>query len=70
MRFATHEEALTVKWKAVAAAASCTTLEDAAAAVAVALGLQCGGVDTWYNERSYDGRKGKDGRDDDNGRGW
>ena len=29
-----------------------------------------GGVDTRYNERSYDGRKGEAGRDDDEGRGW
>ena len=31
----------------------------------------CEGVDTLYNERSYDGRHGDDdGRDDDDGRGW
>ena len=30
----------------------------------------CGGADTLYNERSYDGRKGEEGRDDDEGRGW
>ena len=30
----------------------------------------CDGVDTLYNERSYDGRKGEAGRDDDEGRGW
>jgi hypothetical protein len=30
----------------------------------------CAGVDTLYNERSYDGRKGDAGRDDDEGRGW
>ena len=30
-----------------------------------------GGVDTMYNERSYDGRNGEDDdRDDDSGRGW
>ena len=29
-----------------------------------------GGVDTVYNERSYDGRRGEAGRDDDDGRGW
>ena len=28
-----------------------------------------GGVDTAYNERSYDGRIGEEGRDDDDGRG-
>ena len=30
----------------------------------------CGGIDTLYNERSYDGRTGDKGLDDDNGRGW
>lgn len=31
----------------------------------------CEGVDTRYNERSYDGRvDGEDGRDGDEGRGW
>ena len=31
----------------------------------------CGGVDTQYNERSYDGRgDGEGGRDGDEGRGW
>ena len=30
----------------------------------------CAGVDTFYNERSYDGRKGMKGLEDDNGRGW
>ena len=30
----------------------------------------CAGIDTLYNERSYDGRKGEEGRDDDEGRGW
>ena len=30
----------------------------------------CNGVDTLYNERSYDGRKGEPGREDDDGRGW
>ena len=29
-----------------------------------------GGVDTQYNERSYDGRTGEAERDDDDGRGW
>lgn len=29
-----------------------------------------GGVDTLYNERSYDGRKGEAEHDDDDGRGW
>lgn len=29
-----------------------------------------GGVDSLYNERSYDGRRGEAGRDDDDGRGW
>jgi hypothetical protein len=30
----------------------------------------CGGIDMLYNERSYDGRRGEAGREDDNGRGW
>ena len=30
----------------------------------------CAGIDTLYNERSYDGRTGDEGMDDDNGRGW
>ena len=30
----------------------------------------CAGVDTLFNERSYDGRKGEAGREDDDGRGW
>ena len=30
----------------------------------------CGGIDTLYNEQSYDGRMGEAGRDDDDGRGW
>lgn len=30
----------------------------------------CSGVGTLYNERSYDGRAGEEGRDDDEGRGW
>ena len=30
----------------------------------------CDGVDTQYNERSYDGRRGEQGRADDSGRGW
>ena len=30
----------------------------------------CGGIDTVYNERSYDGRHGYEGLDDDDGRGW
>ena len=29
-----------------------------------------GGIDTLFNERSYDGRKGEAGRDGDDGRGW
>ena len=30
----------------------------------------CGGIDTLYNDRSYDGRSGEAGRDNDDGRGW
>ena len=29
-----------------------------------------GGADTLYNDRSYDGRSGEVGREDDDGRGW
>ena len=29
-----------------------------------------GGIDLLYNERSYDGRRGEVGREDDDGRGW
>ena len=30
----------------------------------------CAGIDTLYNERSYDGRRSEQSLDDDNGRGW
>ena len=30
----------------------------------------CEGIDTLFNERSYDGRRGDEGVDDDDGRGW
>ena len=30
----------------------------------------CDGIDTHFNERSYDGRTGESGLEDDNGRGW
>jgi uncharacterized protein YqgV (UPF0045/DUF77 family) len=30
----------------------------------------CAGVDTLYNERSYGGREGVEGLDNDDGRGW
>ena len=44
---------------------------DAAVAAKRAAPLSiCDGVDTLYNERSYDGRKGEAGRDNDEGRGW
>ena len=48
------------------------THEQARAAKRAAKRLKsvAGGVDTQYNERSYDGRKGEQGRDDDDGRGW
>jgi hypothetical protein len=42
----------------------------AARRAAAALAHIAGGVDTKFNERSYDGRKGEVGRDDDDGRGW
>ena len=32
--------------------------------------LLCDGVDTLYNERSYNGRHGAEGFEDDEGRGW
>lgn len=30
----------------------------------------CAGIDTLYNDRSYDGRTGEEGLEDDHGRGW
>ena len=42
----------------------------AAKRVAHELAHLCAGIDTQYNERSYDGRTGEAGRDDDDGRGW
>ena len=42
----------------------------AARRAAAELANIAGGVDTMYNERSYDGRRGEAGRDDDDGRGW
>ena len=30
----------------------------------------CAGIDTLYNERSYDGHRSEQSLDDDNGRGW
>ena len=47
-----------------------STHEAAVAAKRAAPLSICEGVDTLYNERSYDGRKGEAGRDDDEGRGW
>ena len=41
-----------------------------AARSAAELILIAGGIGTLYNERSYDGRRGEAGRDDDDGRGW
>ena len=41
-----------------------------AARAAAELILIAGGIGTLYNERSYDGRRGEAGRDDDDGRGW
>ena len=55
VHFSTHEKALVVK----RAASKLKSLQQPDA-----------GIDTLYNERSYDGRKGKEGLDDDNGRGW
>ena len=70
VRFQTHDAALAVRRKAEAAAAVCQTPEEATATVTAALGLACAGADTRYNERSYDGREGEVGREDDTGRGW
>ena len=70
VRFGTHEAALAIRRLAAAAAAPCTTEAEATAAVTAALGLPCAGADTLYNERSYDGRRAEEGRDDDDGRGW
>ena len=42
----------------------------AAKRAASRLGNFCAGVDTLYNERSYGGRKGMQGLEDDEGRGW
>ena len=49
-----------------------TTHEAALAAKRAARQLVhlAGGVDTLFNERSYDGRRGEAGYDDDDGRGW
>ena len=47
-----------------------TTHAAALAAKREALPDLCDGMDTLYNERSYDGRKGVAGREDDYGRGW
>ena len=70
VRFASHEAARAVRRIAEIALAVCATDEEAKAALATALGLRCAGADTMYNERSYKGRRGEDGRDDDDGRGW
>ena len=42
----------------------------AAKRAAARLAHVAGGVDTLYNECSYDGRTGVDGLEDDDGRGW
>ena len=47
-----------------------STHEAALAAKRAAPFSICAGVDTLYNERSYDGRAGEAGRDNDEGRGW
>ena len=70
VRFASHDAARAVRRIAEAALAACATDEEAKAALATALGLRCAGADTMYNERSYKGRRGENGRDDDDGRGW
>jgi hypothetical protein len=70
VHFDTHEAARAVRRRCELAVSGCTTAEEASAAVEAALGLQCAGADTLYNERSYGGRRGEPGRDDDDGRGW
>ena len=52
--FATHDEAV----------------DFAASATASSLQGICAGVSLMYNERSYDGRAGAQGLEDDHGRGW
>ena len=47
-----------------------TQMEEARREDKPALLNLCVGVDTYYNERSYDGRRNESGREDDNGRGW
>ena len=42
----------------------------AAKRAATELSDLCASIDTLYNERSYDGRTGGQGLDDDTGRGW
>ena len=44
--------------------------EEALSAVQAGAPDLCDGIDTQYNERSYDGRVGEVGRRDDDGRGW
>ena len=44
--------------------------EEALSAVEAGSPDLCDGMDTQYNERSYDGRVGEVGRRDDDGRGW
>ena len=44
--------------------------EEALSAVQAGAPDLCDGIDTQYNERSYDGRAGEVGRRDDDGRGW
>ena len=70
VHFATHGAARAVRREAEQAIASCMTSEDARKAISRALGLQCDGIDTMYNERSYDGRKADGDQDGDDGRGW
>ena len=56
VRFDKHDAALAVKRASEQGLALLTNL--------------CKAADTLYNERSYDGRTGEPGRDDDLGRGW
>ena len=56
VRFSTHKAALACKRAVLKEPSRWSSL--------------CAGIDTLYNERSYDGREGDQSREDDKGRGW
>ena len=56
VRFSTHKAALACKRAVLNEPSRWSSL--------------CAGIDTLYNERSYDGREGDQSREDDKGRGW